>query len=309
MNLHTSMGNLRLGNKAISAIDVIRTMHGGSQSHLMLCEDATLCVVKFRTNPQHQRTLVNEFIVTRICESIGLSVPKCHVVNVPATLIATVPTITINHCRLYSEPCSADSHFGSQYAGGLMPGLVMDALPDIKLDAVSNLAEFAGILAVDKWTCNCDTRQAVFQRKPRQKKYRVLFIDNGFCFNGGEWAFPDKPIAGVYEHRRVYHQVTGWNSFEPWLSRIEAFTSESLWQIVTEIPGDWYSHNLFAIEQLIESLVLRRPRVRELINRVRLFDPTYFTKWRAAPLGRPNLTRQCSTPLRAYFEAPPRMSA
>jgi hypothetical protein len=137
------------------------------------------------------------------------------------------------------------------------------------------------MFAVDKWTCNCDRRQAVFQRTARQKHYRAFFIDHGFCFNGGEWTFPDGPAAGVYGHRCVYHQVNGWSSFEPWLSRIEEFPAESLWQIVTEIPGDWYAENRFAMEQLIESLLRRRSRVRELIDQFRTFDPTYFPAWRS----------------------------
>ncbi len=46
-------------------------------------------------------------------------------------------------------------------------------------------------------------------------------IDNGFCFNAGEWNFPDAPLRGIYARHRVYEGVRGMEAFEPWLSRLE----------------------------------------------------------------------------------------
>ena len=98
--------------------------------------------------------------------------------------------------------------FGSQFVGGLMPGQVVDYLPEPQMDEVRNLAEFAGMLVVDKWTGNCNGRQAVFERKPRRaKKYRAVFIDQGYCFNAGEWTFPDSPLRGVFARNQVYAKV------------------------------------------------------------------------------------------------------
>jgi hypothetical protein len=44
---------------AVIAIQQIRRMRGGAQSHLMLASDNNLYVVKFRNNPQHERVLAN----------------------------------------------------------------------------------------------------------------------------------------------------------------------------------------------------------------------------------------------------------
>ena len=46
-----------------------------------------------------------------------------------------------------------------------MPGQVVDYLPEEQLAEVKNLGEFAGILALDKWTGNANGRQAVFARQ------------------------------------------------------------------------------------------------------------------------------------------------
>ena len=60
---------------AVIAIQQIRRMRGGAQSHLMLASDNNLYVVKFRNNPQHVRVLANELLATRLAEAVGLAVP------------------------------------------------------------------------------------------------------------------------------------------------------------------------------------------------------------------------------------------
>ena len=57
---------------AVTAIQQIRRMRGGAQSHLMLASDHNLYVVKFSNNPQHVRVLANELLATRLAAAIGL---------------------------------------------------------------------------------------------------------------------------------------------------------------------------------------------------------------------------------------------
>jgi hypothetical protein len=180
------------------------------------------------------------------------------------------------------EVCAAGLQFGSQFVGGLMPGQVVDYLPEPQMEEVRNLSEFAGILALDKWTGNCNGRQAVFERRPRERKYRAIFIDQGYCFNAGEWSFPDSPLRGVFPRNQVYARVTGWSNFEPWLSRIEKFEADRMWAIAEEVPPDWYGGDLGTIERLMEQLLVRRGRVRELIESFRSSDREPFPNWGAA---------------------------
>jgi len=97
--------------------------------------------------------------------------------------------------------------------------VVYDYLPEHMLERVRNLDEFAGILALDKWTCNANGRQATFWKKGREKKFTASFVDQGYCFNAGEWTFPDSPLRGVYARNEVYVGVRGWESFQPWLGK------------------------------------------------------------------------------------------
>ena len=216
---------------AVLAVQAIRRMRGGAQSQLMLGSDGKLWVVKFQNNPQHLRVLANELIATRLAEAVGLTVPACDVVEVTEWLVRHTAEMIVERGRGVVERCAPGLQFGSQFVGGLMPGQVVDYLPESHMDEVRNLAEFAGMLCVDKWTGNCNGRQAVFERRPRERKYRAAFIDQGFCFNAGEWTFPDAPLRGVFARNQVYEKVTGWDSFDPWLHRVESFAAEKLWQI------------------------------------------------------------------------------
>ena len=263
---------------AVLAIQQIRKMRGGAQSHLMLGADGNAWVVKFQNNPQHLRVLPNELLATRLGALVGLTVPHCDVIEVTAWLIERTTELEMD-LGSRREPCQAGLHFGSQLVGGLMPGHVADYLPEEQLAEVRNLREFAGALALDKWTCNANGRQALFYRKGREKRYTATFIDQGFCFNAGEWRFVDAPLRGVYGRNVVYREVTGWDSFEPWLSRIEEAEAQRVWGIAETLPPEWYGGDGEALERLVGQLMERRPRVRELITAFRESSRQPFPNW------------------------------
>jgi hypothetical protein len=255
-------------------------MRGGAQSQLMLASDGNFYVVKFKNNPQHMRVLANELIASKLAEKIGLSVPQTDVVEVTEWLIANSPELRIEE-GARRELCSAGLNFGSRYVGGLMPGQTVDYLPEERLREVRNIAEFAGMLVIDKWTCNSNGRQAVFEKRPRERKYRATFVDQGFCFHAGDWSFPDAALHGVYARNTVYAAVTGWGSFEPWLTLVEEMPAETLWQIAEGVPAEWYGGDIAEIERLMEQLLVRRSRVRELIKAFRESNREPFPNWKA----------------------------
>jgi hypothetical protein len=256
-------------------------MRGGAQSHLMLGEDGNAWVVKFQNNPQHLRVLPNELLATRLAALIGLTMSACDVIEVSPWLIERTAELEMD-LGGRRERCLAGLHFGSQLVGGLMPGHVADYLPEPQLAEVRNLPEFAGALALDKWTCNANGRQALFYRKGREKRYTATFIDQGFCFNAGEWRFVDAPLRGVYARNLVYGEVTNWASFEPWLTRIEELQPERIWEVVEALPPEWYEGNVEVLERLIEKLIERRAEVRPLITSFRDSSRQPFPNWNRA---------------------------
>jgi len=244
----------------------------------MLAADGNAYVVKFRNNPQHMRVLANEFLASRLAVAAGLTAPQTELVEVSSWLVENTPELEIDLGRTRVR-CQAGLQFGSRFVGGLMPGQVVDYLPEEQLGEVKNLGEFAGILALDKWTGNANGRQAVFTRKQRERRYRAVFIDFGYCFHAGEWRFEDAPLRGVYYRNEVYREITGWESFEPWLTRLEAMPAETVWEAANEVPPGWYGGDLREMESLVEKLLARRSRIRELIDGFGNSDRKPFPKW------------------------------
>jgi hypothetical protein len=264
---------------AVLAVQAIRRMRGGAQSQLMLGADGRLWIVKFQNNPQHIRVLANELIATRLARAIGLSVPAGEVIEVTPWLAEHTPDLFIDYARGRRERCRAGLQFGSAFVGGLIPGQVVDYLPETQLDEVHNHTEFAGMLALDKWTGNCNGRQAIFERRRRERKYRASFIDQGFCFNAGAWDFPDTALRGTYPRNSVYARITGWANFEPWLSGLEALSEDSLWSIAESVPPEWYGGDVADLERLMERMSLRRGQVRDLITSFRHSAREPFPNW------------------------------
>jgi hypothetical protein len=272
---------------AVQAVQHIRRMRGGAQGQLVLGSDGHPYVVKFQNNPQHIRVLANEYLASKLALAAGLTVPEVEIVEVGAWLIENTQELEMDLGRT-RERCIPGLHFGSRFVGGLMPGQVMDYLPEEQLLLVKNLDEFAGILALDKWTGNANGRQAVFARKARERKYRAVFIDFGYCFHAGDWKFEDVPLRGVYYRNDAYREITGWEAFEPWLSRIETMLDETVWEAARDIPPEWYGGNPDDLEVLVTKLLKRRSGIRSLIEDFRNSDRKPFPKWGA---GRDEIKR------------------
>ncbi len=267
---------------AVTAVQHIRKMRGGAQAHLMRASDGHFYVVKFANNPQHLRVLANELLATHLAALAGLPVAPGEIVEVRPWLIEHTPELVIELAG-GTLPCRPGLCFGSRYAAdpweGAAGGNIFDYLPELMLDRVRNLEAFAGMLVLDKWTCNCNGRQAVFVRKARERKYTAVFIDQGYCFNAGEWTFPDSPLRGVYARNEVYKEVRGWGSFGPWLPAIEQMNEDAVWAAGDQVPPEWYENDRAALEKLLAALISRRRKVRALIEEFRLSSRHPFPAW------------------------------
>ncbi len=262
----------------LRAVEHIRPMKGGAQSHLLRADDGHYYVVKFQNNPQHRRVLANEYIAARLAQWLALPVPPCDLIEVPASLIAGSPELVL---RVAGEVlrCSAGLQFASRLPCADPHAPIFDYLPDAGLDLVANLRDFAGMLCFDKWTCNCNGRQVIFCRPHPRRPMRVFMIDQGFCFNAGDWNFPDSPLRGVYSRNQVYQAVRGWDSFAPWLARIEQCPEEVIYSCGEHVPPEWYG-SWDDLERLLRQLAQRRERLRDLLAAVRASVRNPFPQWR-----------------------------
>jgi len=263
-------------------------MRGGAQSHLLRCayrdpqsgvDTHGFFVTKFQNNPQHVRVLANELLCYRLASHLRLPVPLVEQVEVSADLIGKTAELHME-TTLGSVVCAAGLHCGSLYPGDPRRQAVFDFVPDSTLDRLVNLRDFRGMLLFDQWTCNADARQAVFHRAASEGQYQMVMIDQGFCFNDGEWNFPDSPLRGLYHRRKVYAGITGWDSFEPWFTWIKEMPEPVLDRIYRETPREWCGSDPDALERLLMKLNDRRKRVPELITAVRRSSANPFPNWK-----------------------------
>lgn len=252
----------------------------------MRASDGHYYVVKFQNNPQHLKILANEMLASRLGQQLGLPIAPFAVIDVSDWLIQHTPELQIElagHC----VPCRSGLQFGSRFVADPFESPVFDFLPESTL--FSNVRDFARGLVLDKWAGNADGRQAVFFKKRRARSYRATFIDHGYCFNAHEWTFPNLPLMGVYCRNYVYRNVTGWNSFEPTLSRAERMSWFDLWHCAAEIPRAWYEGDTHGLRRLIEALYERRSNIRTLIENFRDSSRNPFPNW-----GRVNTANRCT---------------
>jgi hypothetical protein len=276
------LGSTTTNNRTLYAQQHIRRMRGGAQSHLLRASDGAYHVVKFLNNPQHPRVLANEFLASRIGFALGLPMPQVNVIEVSDWLIQRTPELCIDSAGL-KTPCRSGLQLASRYVADPERNMVFDYLPESMFASISNLNQFAEVLVLDKWTCNADGRQAVFSRPSQHVRFAVTFIDQGYCFNAGEWDFPDRALRGVYSRNFVYRQVTGWTDFEPALSCAEQSDLGDLWQCGSQMPCEWYQGDRSSLSRLIETLHKRRSMIRDLITAFRQHERNPFPNWKHTP--------------------------
>jgi hypothetical protein len=266
----------------ISAVQQIRRMRGGSQSQLMRASDGNYYITKFQGNPQHTRVLANEFIASRLGLYLGLPMPEVAVIYVSDWLIDNTPELRFDVAGL-GTPCRSGLQLGSRYVADPEKEMIFDYLPEsLMLERTRNLQDFSRMLVLDKWAGNADGRQVVFTKPATARKYSATFIDQGYCFNCSEWNFPDSPLRGVYARNCVYQQVTGWECFEPVLSRAEQIDSAELWKLTEGVPEEWWSRygSADALSHLINALYDRRSSIRDLITAFRTSSRNPFPNWK-----------------------------
>jgi HipA-like protein len=271
--------------KRVVAVEHVRRMQGGSQAHLLRCSDGEHYVVKFQNNPQGTRILVNEMLGGVLATRLGLPTPETAIVDVNDLLRQNSGDLIVQVGR-GQVACTGGSCFGSRLPSETGPNgtrvlqSVHRFLPEFPPREVTNIADFAGMLVFDKWTGNMDSRQVIFVYDAAARAYRAMMIDNGFCFNGGDWDFPNAPRCGLSARPSAYEAVRGMDSFEHWLQILDNVTGVHLLDgIADDIPREWYGSEMNTLRHLLQETERRRRHVRASLWTTRSGSPQRFPNW------------------------------
>lgn len=290
--LKTLRTELRVrGETSVRASRVLRKMRGRAQAHLIEATDGEFYVLKSTNNPQHRRTLINEWLSCAFLRHLGVLVPETKLIEVTPEFVANQPDFYIalgSRC----EPILPGVHFGSHVAVNPNQVAIFDFLPDRLLLTLKNREDFLGTLVFDKWVANTDSRQAVFFKTRRNKKLILnsiqsgrirlcaQMIDHGYAFNGSHWCYQDSPLQGLYFRTSVYDEVHSILSLEPWLEKVKNFPCEIVETARKEIPEEWIQGDGHELERLLERLLRRRSCVPDLILDVHRNRSVAFANWR-----------------------------
>jgi len=245
----------------------------------MRASDGHYYIVKFTNNPQSKRVLANELVASRLGRILGLPMPEARVIDVSEWLIQNTPELRIDFAGM-QVLCRPGQHLALSYVADPFTHNIFDYVPESLAARIFNIRDFPRVLVLDKWACNCDGRQAVFVKRVNYRYYHVTFIDQGYYFNAGQWAFPDLALHGVYYRNYVYQHVRGWKDFEPALSRAESTTTEQLSQIADGVPVEWWAEqNTYQLKCLLPDLFQRRSKIRDLITAFRESSRNPFPNW------------------------------
>jgi hypothetical protein len=240
----------------------------------MRASDGHLYVVKFKNNPQGIRVLVAELIATRLAVELGLTSSLPVVIDVRRSLIRETRDLCIYE-ETGKRRCEPGLCFGSLHASKRGEA-VLDYIPRAQLHRVVNRDEFAGALIFDLWTGNSDNLQVVFRGSHRAGAFEAVFIDHGYCFRELGRPAGERPKR-LWVAEWGADGITSWESFQPWLWRIETIDTHALWRCTSGVPEEWVERSQFQIEQLVEELARRKIRVRDAVLRLR--ETGFFPNW------------------------------
>jgi hypothetical protein len=270
--------------RVVVATGFVRRMRGGSQACLLTTADGEMYVVKFRNNPQHLRTLVNEIVATLCANRIGITTPELCLVYVDQSLATNHVADLAIRLAHGSVPIQAGMHLGSCHPSTVAnPAVVYDFLPALRSWNIANFRDFVGVFVLDKWIANSDSRQAIFvrMREPDRQdaRYQIQMIDHGSAFGGSSWRFADAPLAGRYHDPTVYSDVTSLTDFEPWIQQIRAIDESFVQLVMRHIPQAWVAGESRELIVLLERLMRRRTMLASLIQDVLDCKSNPFVNW------------------------------
>ncbi len=246
-------------------------MRGGAQAHLVEASDGRCYVVKFASNPQGRRVLVNELISALLLQRLGIATPEVAFVTVDDDFLAQNPECWIGR-EEQKIPILPGVHFGSRYPGLAGEFPIYDLFPKPLLGRVYNRDHFLGALVFDKWVSNADARQAVFYRaqvevggESKGNHWVAVMIDNGHAFQRNDWGFRESAPQGVYGYPTVYGESVALNDFKPWLDALRRISSDYLGRLYGMVPAEWIEGEERELQQLLQRLATRRKLVRQLL--------------------------------------------
>lgn len=257
---------------ALPVHSIERRMRGGAQALLVRDRAGNAYIAKCVGNPQGTRTLINEWIVSRLLKHLRISTPDVRALRIERG----IPGDNLLEFQVGNRkvPIAPGVHLGSPCPVDPSRKAIFDFLPRRLLHKVVNLPDLLLSFAFDKWVNQVDSRQAIFIRERSSNpavNFRTYLIDHGLSFGGSRWEMFDGALNGLYHDRSIYDSPTLAAECHAAVDRIRALPETSLFAIEDEIPPEWLEPgDRPDMTRLLELLCERRTKLHVLIDRALL---------------------------------------
>lgn len=245
-------------------------MRGGTQALLVRDRAGNSYIAKCVGNPQGTRTLVNEWIISRLLKHLRVSTPAVHLLHIE-------PGIPGDHLLEFQlgnrkVPICSGVHLGSACPVDPDRRAIFDFVPRSLLHKVVNLPDLLMSFAFDKWVNQADARQAIFIRERSAEpgvKFRTYLIDHGLSFGGSRWEISDTAaLNGLFPDRFIYSDPALESECHAMVDRIQNLPETSLFSIMEEIPSEWLeTTDREDMSRLLQLLSERRNKLHLIVER------------------------------------------
>jgi hypothetical protein len=244
-------------------------MRGGSQSLFVRDAAGNPYIAKCIGNPQGTRTLINEWMVSRLLKHLQVSTPEVHAIKIDRG----IPGDELLEFQIGNRkvPIAPGVHLGSRCPVDPERKAILDFLPRRLMHKVGNLPDLLLAFVFDRWVNQVDTRQAIYIRERSTTTtgtYRVYLIDHGHSFGGTHWELRDGALTGLYRDQSIYEAPAAYSECHRAVERIKELPERSLFSIESDIPAEWLEPgDREEMTRLLDLLSGRRTKLHDTVNR------------------------------------------
>lgn len=246
---------------------IVRRVAGQSNAHLVAAEDGLFYIAKFSNNAKSNRTLVNEWVGSRLLRACEICAPRVQVLELPVSVLRDAERLYVSTDN-GSPPIEAGLHLGSQCPVDPTKVGIFGWLPTRLLEQVVNLEDFTRVCVVDYLLGQRQARQAVFAREQTMSsdRFRAWMIGQATLFGGPEWRIRYATEHLLYRHRAVYSQAQFSSILDSLLCRLASADAE-IERAFAEIPSCWLaSTDHFALNSLRARIIMRLCKAYEMTS-------------------------------------------
>lgn len=248
---------------------IARRMRGGTQALLVRDRAGNAYVAKCVGNPQGTRTLINEWVVSRLLQYLRVSTPAMHLLRIENDL----PGRELLEFQMGNRrvPIAPGIHLGSRCPVDPDRKAIFDFLPRRLLRNVVNLPDLFLSFTFDRWVNQSDSRQAIFVRERCASPgaaFRAYLIDHGLSFGGSRWTISENGLTGLFHDRSIYHDQNFEIACYEAVDYIRQIPEEHLFAIQQEIPMEWLeAGDREEMSRLLQLLCARRSKLHSIVDR------------------------------------------